>query len=763
MLKQKAIEYNSRFNFNVLPLVGKVPSGNWQQWQSKSQSEEDIRNFNWKSATGVGLVSGIADLRILDFDNIPDFDLLPDLLKVLGLDEQYPWITMSGSGQGLHILFRAKESALIKKEFGDKGIFTFPFRDEKLCHHLELRWRGCQTAAPPSTHPDTQNCYQFYEVSGIPDEPPVYIDHRKIISLVKTFCKTNQVQEKIDKPSLPDVSVYYDRQSLESALDFLSHNLTKGSYDDWFKVGMALVPLGSVGENYFVKMSLANKNYSDTEKVIRQKFRSMIRDSRGEVSLGTLYHIAELRGWKKPIVKFWKSTKSSLTIELTKLKRFLASEGFCKFKVDKNPVFARITDNLVEEVIIPDIKDFVIGYINSIPLISLEGVNPARLMDALIKNSSKIFCTQFMEFLPTKKIEFIRDSKDEAILFYKNGVLSVTKDERRLIPYRDFGKFVWKTQVLDRDFREVSERSVFDEFIFNIVRNDPNRYLALKSSIGYLLHRYKDPTNARAVFYVDEKLSDGAFGRSGKGLVLKAVLKLREGVVQDGRNFSISKNFAFQRVEASTNVIALEDIGKNFPFEKLYSCITDGITVEKKNKNEFYLEFSIAPKFGITSNFTVQGIDDSTQDRQFIVEFSDHYNKNHRPVDDFGTKFFDGWSIDEWYAFDCFMIDALQTFLRDGLVPYTFVNLNEKMMIDATSPEFIEFINDESNFAPATEYNKKDLFKSFVDTYPDFSKLTQRKFTSWIKSWGSIKGYRIDEGKSGSERTISVTKPKSES
>ncbi|MHC1737338.1 MAG: bifunctional DNA primase/polymerase [Ignavibacteriaceae bacterium] len=763
MLKEKAIEYNSKFHFNVLPLIGKVPSGNWQMWQSKPQSDGDIRILNWKSATGIGLVSGVADLRILDFDNMSGFDILPDLLKVLDLDEHYPWITISGSGRGLHILFRAKESELLKKEFGDKGVFAFPFKDENLCHHLELRWRGCQTAAPPSTHPDTSNCYQFYEVTEIPDTPPEYLDASKVISLIKKFCRTGEVREKIEKPDDTNNLVYYDNKSLESALDYLSKNLSKGSYDDWFKIGMALVPLGLIGENYFVKMSLANKNYTDTEKALRVKFRGMMRDSRGAVSLGSLYHIAELRGWKKPIIKFWKSTKTSLTIELTKLKRFLASEGFCKFKIDKNPVFARITENLVEEVTITDIKDFVIQYINCIPLISLEDLDPTRLMDALIKNSSKIFCVQFMEFLPTKKIDFIRDSKDESILFYRNGVLLVTKDERILISYKEFGKFIWKTQILDREFCEVSERSVFDEFIFKIVRNDPNRYLALKSSIGYLLHRYKDPTNARAVFYVDEKLSDGAFGRSGKGLVLKAVLKLREGVTQDGRNFSMSKNFAFQRVVASTNVIALEDIGKNFPFEKLFSCITDGIAVEKKNQNEFYLEYNVAPKFGITSNFTVRGLDDSTQDRQFIVEFSDHYNKNHRPVDDFGTKFFDGWSKEEWYAFDCFMADSLQLFLRDGLIPYQFINLELKMITDSTSPEFIEFIEDESNFTPDTTHDKKDLFKNFVDTYPDFSKLTQRKFTSWIKAWGRIKGYRVEEGKSGSERTITLYKLKSAS
>jgi len=760
MLREKAIEYNSKYGFNVLALVGKVPTGNWHEWQTKKQTADDIARLNWRSATGIGVVSGVSDLRILDLDDVGDFDILPELLKELGLAESYPWVTLSGSGRGLHILFRGEDSEQIKKEFGDKGVYVFPFKDSSQCDHLELRWKGCQTAAPPSMHPETLNCYQFYDATEIPEAAPDYIEGKKILSAIKKFCKTVNVTEKTEKPKEAINTVYYDNKVLESALDFLSKNLTKGSYDDWFKVGLALVPLGKIGENYFVKMSLANKNYTDNEKEVREKFRGMMRDARGDVSLGTLYHIAELSGWRKPIVKFWRRTETGVAIEMTKLKRFLASEGFCKFKLDKRPVFARITDNLVEEVIITDIKDFVIDYINSIPMLSLDGLTPTQLMDALIRNSSKIFCAQYMEFLPTKKIEFIRDTKDEALLFYRNGVLAVTKDGRRVIPFTEFGKFIWKDQILERDFGEETERAVFDEFIFNIVRSDHDRYLALKSSIGYLLHRYKDPTNARAVFYVDEKLSDGAFGRSGKGLVLKAVLKLREGVIQDGRNFSMTKNFAFQRVEASTNVIALEDIGKNFPFEKLFSCITDGITVEKKNVNEFYLEYGVAPKFGITSNFLARGLDDSTQDRQFIVEFSDHYNKDHRPIDDFGAKFFDGWDKKEWRAFDCFMADALQLFLRKGLIPYKFVNLEAKMVMDATAPEFVEFIEDEGNLPLDTKKDKRELFESFVNSYPDFSKQTQRKFTSWIKSWARIKGYNSDEGKSGGERTIIVYKPK---
>ena len=104
----------------------------------------------------------------------------------------------------------------------------------------------------------------------------------------------------------------------------------------------------------------------------------------------------------------------------------------------------------------------------------------------------------------------------------------------------------------------------FEEFLFNVCRNEVKRFEALKSGIGYLLHTYKDPSFSKSIVFIDEKMSEGAFGRSGKGLVIKAISHVRNVVIEDGRNFNPSKNFAFQRVKADTNIIGFEDIREKF-------------------------------------------------------------------------------------------------------------------------------------------------------------------------------------------------------
>src|SRR5690606_21899899 len=136
--------------------------------------------------------------------------------------------------------------------------------------------------------------------------------------------------------------VFYDKERLESALEFLSQNLPDGSYEEWYKIGFALVPLGADGERYFIEMSMRNPMYRDTELELKKKFESLVKDYDGRVTIGTIYHIAEMYGWKKPTIKFWKRENERLKISRISFKKFLESEGFCKYKIESNHIFVRI-------------------------------------------------------------------------------------------------------------------------------------------------------------------------------------------------------------------------------------------------------------------------------------------------------------------------------------------------------------------------------------------------------------------------------------
>lgn len=754
--KKLAKNYKSRMGINVLPLKGKRPMIEWDRWQNTIQTEDDIEKMNWSGSTGLGGVQGINDWRCLDLDAVEDFEIVELILQGLGLPEKYCWVVQSGSGEGFHIYIRVKENAeRLDKLGGDKAVYKFKLKKDNYCKHLELRWKNCQTALPPSMH-ESGGIYNFY--FGNPEEPPSYVELDKVIECLEKYCVIEPLTPTSAKGGQAlqrekDAGkIYYDKARLENALDYLSQNLPDGSYEEWYKIGFALVPLGAQGEKYFIEMSLKNPSYNDTELELKKKYESLVKDYNGSVTIGTIYHIAEIYGWKKPVIKFWFRENERLKISRIRFKKFLESEGFCKYKMESNHLFVRVENNIVEEIDSIDVKEFVMNYLERMATEEFEGTSRNEIIDALIKSANQLFTQQFLEFLITRNIEFNKDTFDKGYFYFKNGFVEVSRSEIEFHNYKNLIKHIWKKQIIDRNFIESNKRSVFEDFLFNVCRSEVKRYEALKSAIGYLLHTYKDPSITKSIVFIDEKLSEGAFGRSGKGLVIKSISKVRNVVIEDGRNFNPSKNFAFQRVKADTNIIGFEDIREKFPFERLFSIITDGITIERKNKDEIHLSYDESPKVVISTNFSISGVDDSTIDRQFIIEFSDYYNKSHRPVDDFGKPFFGSWNEDEWSDFDNFMIGCLQLYLKKGLVTYEFINLDKKKMIDETCQEFVEFAEDEVEIGK--EYEKKELYESFKKEYEDFEKLTQSKFTRWLKVWGKVKNYEVAEGKSGSRRMI---------
>lgn len=765
VFKRYASIYHQHFGFNVLPVRGKKPTILWDKWQSEKQTIDDIEKMDWTNSSGIGIPIGLDDLRLLDLDAVEDYEILDKLLEDLELPIKYPWVVQSGSGEGFHISIRVKDASasLSTRIGGDKAVYKLQMKEKGFCKHIELRWKNCQTVFPPSRH-ESGGVYSFYYDE--PKELPVYVDAEKLITVLEKYCVLEEARKE-EKTRQKDAGqaerrndgkITYDKERLENALGYLSEHLPSGSYEEWYRIGFALVALGEQGEKYFVEMSLKNPNYQDSEAEIKKKFADLVKEYDGRVTLGTIYHLAEIYGWKKPIIKFWSIDESGrVKISRMRFKRFLESEGFCKYKLDpangmgSNYLFVRIVNNIVEEIDTIDEKEFVMGYLEQMPIEEFDGTSKIEIMDALIKNNNQLFTEQFLEFLITRDIVFNKETYNSGYFYFRNGFVEVSRNEVNFNDYKKLTKNIWKKQISNRNYNQGMRRCVFEEFLNNVVNNKSDRYKALKSAIGYLLHTYKDPSNAKAIVFIDEKLTEGAFGRCGKGLVIRSISHVRNVVTEDGRNFNPAKNFAFQRVKADTNILSIDDIKEKFPFERFFSIITDGMTIERKNKDEIYLPYSESPKIAVTTNFSISGIDDSSLDRQFIVEFSDHYNKRHKPVDDFGKLFFASWDVDEWCDFDNFMIECLQFYLKEGLVSYQYINLDRKKLIDETSTEFAEF-SDELKLD--REYDKKELYEDFKKEYQDYEKLTQRKFTQWLKTFGRLKEYEAKEGKSGAKRTI---------
>lgn len=748
--------YRNVFGFNVLPIEGKRPTIPWENWQLIEQTENDVINLGWnRSITGIGGICGINDLRNIDFDKVSDNSIVEMICKRLGLGEKYSWTVKSGSGVGYHVWLKVPESEILHRRLNEpKSVYRLYLKDDGLCDHIELRWNNSQTVLPYSKH-DSGNRYSF--LYDEPKDPPAEIAADILLECLDEYCDLQKEKEILEIGKRTFEPASFDKEKLESAIEFLENNLPVNCYEEWYRKGFGLVTIGEEKRKYFLKMSLGNQHYHDSGFEINKKFDSLQKDYDGKITLGTIYHIAEKFGWQKPFVKFWYIENDKTKISKQNFKRFLEENGFCKLQLERGYILLKVSKNIVREVEIFNIKDFVIDYLKRLDEEHFQETPRIKVIDAVIKGAPQHFVQTFLEFLETRELEFLRDTKEKGFLFFSNCFVEITADKIFVKRYEELDGFIWDRQVINKRLLLISKISEIENIVRNICKNDEERILSLRSAIGYLLHNYKDSTNAKAIIFLDEKLSDGAYGRSGKGLVAQAIAKLRKTIRLDGRNFNFSKSFSFQSVTLDTAIIEFNDVTKKFNFDKLFSIITDDITVEKKKQNEIIIPFHQSPKIIISTNYTIEGSDDSTLDRQFVVEFSDHYNKAHRPIDEFNHRFFDEWSNEEWNSFLNYMIGCLQLYLSKGLIQCKHINLEKKKMIDSTCEEFVEYF---SEIEIGKEYLKKELFENFKKEYEEYAEIQPVRFSRWLKETAKIKCIKVNERKSGTERFICLGEPK---
>jgi hypothetical protein len=261
-----------------------------------------------------------------------------------------------------------------------------------------------------------------------------------------------------------------------------------------------------------------------------------------------------------------------------------------------------------------------------------------------------------------------------------------------------------------------------------------------------MLHGWKNLAYCPAVILNDEVISDNPEGGSGKGLWINGIGHMKKVVVIDGKSFNFEKSFAYQLVSADTQVLCFDDVAKHFDFERLFSVVTEGLTLEKKNKDAIKIPFAKSPKVSITTNYAIKGKGTSFERRKWELELAHHYNKDYTPLEEFGKMMFGDWDDEEWCQFDNYMIQCLQLYLEKGLQKSDFVNLKIRKLSAETCHEFIEWCG----LIGGTKLNEKlqiggkiykqDLYLDFVEDNPDFapkSKMTvsRTRFNKWLNAF----------------------------
>jgi hypothetical protein len=430
--------------------------------------------------------------------------------------------------------------------------------------------------------------------------------------------------------------------------------------------------------------------------------------------------------WGKEICTFWDIDKKGLpTINRYKLQVFLTQiGGFRLYFYDPNSTIyrlVRIQDGFVEESSTEQIKRFIKDYVDKLPDSFDGGVTPQDLLELIYKGASVLFSDAFFEFFDRADIDFLEDKQELAYFPFRNGVVEVRKDNISLRSYGELNKYVWKTQVIDSHIyidqdKLEAEQIEYYRFIHLVSNKSQERTIYGLTLIGYLLHKYKDPSRPFSVILAEETENEASGGGTGKGIFVKGLGFLNNLVRVDGKNFKVDKNFAFQRVDLDTKILAIEDTRRNVDFEGFYSIITEGITVEKKNKDELFIPFKDSPKVVFTTNYTIPNSGNHAKRRQKVFEFAPYFSPKHSPEDEFGHKLFDDWDIDEWNRFYNLMFTCVQNYLSFGVLEVAnSEKLGRKQIRVQYSEEFLDFILVASEEHKSYPVKLEQLYNDFLN------------------------------------------------
>tara|TARA_R110000868_G_scaffold110644_2_gene299485 strand:- start:485 stop:2182 length:1698 start_codon:yes stop_codon:yes gene_type:complete len=436
-----------------------------------------------------------------------------------------------------------------------------------------------------------------------------------------------------------------------------------------------------------------------------------------------------------PVITTGEGSKQKISTLL--LRKYLESEGFGQFMTTNDRTTKRFfflnDENVLRIFSADNIRAYVIKNIET--FFEGDDIRQALILsDLMSRFSSALLESQVLVFIQCfgeldnndyKKMELASDDPNTCFIRFLNGVVVINKDAISLISYSHLGDqgAVWENSIIRKNIEINEKKGLYEQFCLNAMRvRDPKvsssdgdwkreypvsnnvqkNFKSLRSSIGYLLHA--DNTIQKAVVYIDRNSTiTKEEGGNGKTVVMKSIQYFRDRMSVNGKQFykgTGGDRFAFSGVTPSTGLIHIDDIDKNFDFKSLFAFLTGDLETEGKGTNKVIITEDRKPKFGITTNYVLQGGGQSHARRQHIVEFGDYWNRCNKQgeapweQEHLGKRLFNDFSQDDWNQFYTFGFKCIQLFLREGLVDGAMGLYEEKQLATsvASEPEVQEWI-----------------------------------------------------------------------
>ena len=208
---------------------------------------------------------------------------------------------------------------------------------------------------------------------------------------------------------------------------------------------------------------------------------------------------------------------------------------------------------------------------------------------------------------------------------------------------------------------------------------------------------YKDVSVNRAVIGMDGKQSEvgASNGRSGKSLIGVLMKNIEPTAYLNGKRRDLLEDqFVWNDVDEKTKLVFIDDVQINFNFERLFPNLTGDWTVNYKGGRRITFPYESSPKIYIATNHAIRGDGSSFTDRQWLLGFSDFYNDQHKPIDDFGCNFFSEWDFEQWNLCWNLIANCVQLYLQHGVVQAPQERLVERRLRQEITEVFIAWADE---------------------------------------------------------------------
>jgi hypothetical protein len=704
-------------------------------------------NGEFKERSKSGLVKH-SGLMVVDFDKYPDRKVMIKHLSELKNNNHFVSLFISPSDKGIKGVVKIPKCDAITHERYFKAFkreFDYEYFDESNCNVDRVCFESWDPNIYINYEADIFNPVLIDEGFTVFEKTPLLPleNESDIIDKIMAFkCKKDFIDGEINS-FIFDLSGAFCEYGISQAT-------CEGYILNYVVIGdFSIQEAKTAIKSSYKKRSFDSKYFENYNKIERIKLD--IKKGKNEVI--STYNISEdvFEEIKNDFEAddFWFiSEKKKITISPLKYKMFLERNGFKKYFANdtEKPSFVYINSNQVEITSTAKIKDFVLDYL--IYRNELDVWNYCA-------NYQNLFSEQFLLMLESIELLMLTDTRSTSYIAFKNGILTIKSDEIKLIDFIDVDGYIWKSHILDRNWNEINEyENDYSKFIYNISDEKP---FAIECTIGYLLSTYKNRSNNKAVILNDEIISDNPEGGTGKGLFVQGLSQIRKTNIIDGKQFDSKKSFAYQTVALDTKILVFDDVKKNFEFEDKFSLVTEGITLERKNKDAIKLNVSESPKIVLSTNYAIKGEGNSHDRRRHEIEIAQYYGSKLTPDNEFGRQLFDEWDYIEYNKFDNYMVYCIQSFLQNGLIEQNAKNIKLRKFIAETAMEFYEWIEEFENFPLNKRNDRIEYYEKFLSEYKDFVKWLQRKrFNIWVKKYANYKGYEFNSDSTNGKRWFEI-------